>query len=99
MVGHGEREPRDDDVAQGLARHVHALPETVRAEQHRIYVFLEFFEHRRAWRAFALHKTRDPKFIEKRLYSLAEFLHELVIREQHEGLAVGLLHEMCNPMF
>src|SRR5208282_4689760 len=40
MVGHGERQPRDDDVAQRLARHVHALPETVRAEQHGVHVVL-----------------------------------------------------------
>ena len=47
----------------------------------------------------ALHEARDAQFVEKRLHPLAELLHELVIGEQHERLAVGLLHEMADPMF
>jgi hypothetical protein len=57
MIRHGKRQARDDDIAQRVARHIHALPEAVRAEQHRIGVALELIEHDAARRAGALDVT------------------------------------------
>ena len=39
------------------------------------------------------------QLVEKRLHALAQLPHQLVIGEQHERLAMGLLHEMRDPMF
>ena len=43
-------------------------------------------------------KQRDAQLVEERLHPLADFLHQLVIGEQHERFAVRLLDEMLDPM-
>ena len=99
MVRHGERQPRDDDVGQRLARHIHALPETVRAEQHRVHVVLEFFQHRRARRAGALHETCDAQLVEKRLHrARATSCISLKLVNSTNALPCVIVDEMLDPM-
>ena len=98
MVRHGEGQPRDDHVRQRLARHIHALPKTVGAEEHGVQIVLEFFEHEGAWRAGALHETSDAHFVEERLHPFAHFLHQPGVGEQHESRAVSDFHEVLDPI-
>ncbi len=98
MVRHGKRQTRDDDVGQGFARHIDALPETVGSEEHGIHVRLEFLEHQRARRAGALDETFQPQLVEERLHQLAHVAHQFKVGEQHEGFAVGHFHEVFDPM-
>ena len=73
------------------------LPETVRAKQHRVHVFLEFFQHGGARRAGALHKEFNLRASQKIIaFSSRDLLHELVAGEEHKCLAMRLLDEMLQ---
>ena len=97
MVGHREGQPGDDDIGERFARDIDPLPETVGAEEHRIDVGLEFLQHQRARCAGPLHETHNAQLVKELLHALANVLHQFEIREEHEGLPVGHLHEMLDP--
>ena len=57
IVGHGKRQAIDHHQRERLARHVHALPETLCGQQHRADLLAECGEQHVA-RAFTLYQQR-----------------------------------------
>jgi hypothetical protein len=99
MIGDGEGEAGDDDVGEGFAGDIDALPEAVGAEEDAIDVFLEALEHDGAGNAFSLDVTFEAELVEEGFHALGEFVHEARIGEEDECFAVSLADEMGDPMF
>ena len=97
-VGDGEGEFGDDDVRQGFAADIHALPEGVHAEEHGFGRGAERFEQFRGGHAFALSKEGvaalpcpDPQLIRGPL-------QEGITRKQHERPAGGSLQDFGQTL-
>src|SRR5205814_9514164 len=56
MIGHRERQPRDDHIRERVARHIHAHPKTVRPEKNAARRRPELLEQFPARRALPLHE-------------------------------------------
>lgn len=97
MVGNGERESRDDDVAERFARDIHALPEAVGAEQNGLGVFFEFFQKEMARRWVSLGKERRASLIEKRTKLGGEMLQGAMTGEEDEGFSVRHFDKVFDP--
>src|SRR5213082_2228733 len=98
MIRNGERQTRDDNVAQSVTRNINPAPETVGAEQDTARRAFELVEQFRAREAATLYQQIQIVFRTKIFHPRRQLLHRSIIREQNKGVAVGLPDEMFDPM-
>ena len=89
VAGNAERQPDDDHVRQGLAGHVHTLPEAISAEDHAVDVGLEGLDHLRARQPVALGKERDVPLGQPGSQCPGRGVEHLVRGEQDKRLSLG----------
>ena len=88
VARHRERQLVEDHQAQRVTRHVHALPEAQRGEQHRVVGLTEALEQRPLGR-LALH---EDGLCDHPRAALGQQAHRAHRRAQHEGAATGHGH-------
>ncbi len=96
VVGDGEGEAGDDDVAESFAGDVDAGPEAVGAEEDTVGVFFEFFEHLMACHAAALDEELPVLAGAVVFEEVGHGLHLAVAGEEDKGAAVGEIEEVAD---
>lgn len=96
VVGNGEGEASDDDVAEGVALYVDTHPEAVEPEEYGGVVLAELVEHLAGRCAGSLDEEAVAfgfKFMAKVVGDLA---HEAGVGEEDEGAGTGLVDELAD---
>lgn len=88
VVGDGEGESGDDDVAESFAGDIDAGPEAVGSEENTVGVFFEFFEHLMAGHAATLDKELPVLAGAVVFEEVGHGLHLAVAGEEDKGAAV-----------
>ena len=89
VAGNRERQLVDDNAAQLVALHVHALPKRRGREQHAVRRGAKFIQQRAA-RAGALHQRWVVDF---ERHAIIDHAHLLIAGEQHEGPPAAVAEE------
>lgn len=96
MVGDGEGEAGDDDMAEGVALHVDTHPEAVEPEENGGVVCAELVEHLAGGCAGSLDEEAVAFGFKVMAKVVGDLAHEAGVGEEDEGAGAGLVDELAD---
>ena len=96
-IRHFKGQPRDDHVAQPAPTDIHALPETVGAQQHRALIIAESLEQQTRRTIGPVDQHGEFFRQQQRPQRLGHLAEHRETGEQHERPAIGVADQLMNP--
>jgi hypothetical protein len=87
-IWNNKRQPSDDNIGEGLALNIHALPKTINAKKNPIFRSPELIQHTISSHALALSKQREAALPAPRFKHLSRALQELITGKKYKCAAL-----------